>query len=374
MALNELQQIEQLIAESKYILVLCHSHNNSDAIASALALKTLLEKMHKSADVVVGGYTTLKQLNFLVGSTAIKPTLDHLQKFIVKIDVSKSPVETLSYDIKDGTLSIYITPKEGILSKNELRTASTSFKYDLVIILATPDLASLGTAFCNNTDLFYKTPVINIDYQPSNERYGQVNLVDVTATSTAEIVYKTIKKLYSEKIDAAIATALLTGMTVATASFKNHNITPFTLQLAGELITYGAERELIVQHLYRTRSVAGLKLWGQALIHLQHDVGTGLVSTSLTRDDFTRTDATPDDLNGIIEELIGNALEAKLVLVLYERGEKKVAGIMAAQKGQDILELLKPLVPLGTKKHATFTLEGKTLKEAEEMILALVKK
>lgn len=374
MALNELQQIEQLIRESKYILILANSKSNGDALSSALALKTLLDKQQKQADIVASDFTAPKHLSFLPGLTTIKPTLAHLQKFIIKVDVTNSQVETLSYDIKDNTLSIYITPKQGILSKNELRTAQSSFKYDLIITLGTPDLESLGTIFYNNTDLFYKTAIVNFDYQPSNERYGQVNMVDVTATSVAETVYKTIKKIYPEKIDNVIATALLTGMTIATQSFKNHNITPFTLQLASELINYGAERELIVQNLYRTRSVAALKLWGQALIHLQYNADLGLVSTSLTREDFTRTGATADDLNGIIDELISNAPEAKLILVLHEVAEKKIAGMLTTEKGQDALTILKPLNPQGTKKNVNFTIEGKTLKEAEEEIIALIKK
>lgn len=373
MALNDLQQIQKVIEESKYVLVIFNGKSNGDSCASAIALKTMLEKLKKQVDIVGTGYTVPKNFHFLPHAKDIKPTISHVQKFIIKVDVSQSPIETISYDVRDKQLSIYITPKSGIISKNELRTAQSSFKYDLIVTLGTADLESLGSVFIENTDLFYKTTVVNIDHQANNERYGQVNLIDLTATSSAEILYKTLKKIYPDLIDAEIANALLTGMTVATKSFRNYNITPFTLQLASELITYGADREKIIQHLYRTRSMATLKLWGQALIHLEYDQKSGLVWSTLTRDDFTRSGAKQEDLQGIIDELISNSPEAKIIVLMYETENNTIATQVATEKNFDALELLKPLVGEGTKKLATVHLTGKTLKEAETDLITMLK-
>lgn len=369
MALNDVQQIQKSFEDSKYVLVIYNGKSNGDATASAIALKTLLEKMKKQVDIVAVNYTVPKNFHFLPHATSIKPAIAEAQKFIIKVDVSQSPIETISYDVRDGQLSIYLTPKHGSISKNELRTAQSAFKYDLIITLNTPDLESLGPAFINNTDLFYKTTIINIDHQANNERYGQVNLVDLTATSTAELLYRTFKKMYPDMIDAELATALLTGMTVATKSFRNYNITPFTLQLASELITYGADREKIVQHLYRTRSLSTLKLWGQALIHLEHDPKHNIVWSTLTRDDFARSGATQDDLFGIIDELIGNSPEAKIIALMYENADQTISAVVATEKNYDALELTKAFSSEGTKKTASIQFKGKTLKEAEAVLL-----
>lgn len=369
MALTDVQQIQKAFEDSNYVLVIYHGKSNGDATSSAVALKTLLEKMKKQVDIVATNVTVPKNYHFLPHAKDIKSAIAEVQKFVIKVDVSQSPVDTISYDVRDGQLSIYLTPKHGTISKNELRTAQSTFKYDLIITLNTADLESLGTAFTTNTDLFYKTPVINIDHQATNERYGQVNLVDLTSTSTAEVVYKTFKKIYPEMIDASIANALLTGMTSATKGFRNYNITPFTLQLASELITYGANREMIVQHLYRTRSMATLKLWGQALIHLEHDTAHNIVWSTLTREDFTRSGATQEDLHGIIDELIGNSPEAKIIALMYETGEKTITAVVATEKNYNALDLTKTFAPEGTPKTATVRFTGKTLKEAEATLL-----
>lgn len=382
MALNELQQLDTILKSSKYILVLLNNRDNGDAVGSAIALKHLLEKQHKQVDIAASEFIAPKNLGFLPEVKEIKSALTQLQKFIIKVDVARNPIETISYDIKDDTLSIYLTPKSGLISKQELRTAQSTFKYDLIITLNTADLESLGSIFFNNTDLFYRTSIVNIDHQSSNERYGQVNVVDLTATSTAEIVYKIIKQMGSDHLDTPTATALLTGMTVATKSFKNGNITPTTMHFASELINYGADREKIIQNLYRTRSINTLKLWGQALSHLQSDSAIGLVWTIITREDFSRSGGSAEDLNGIIEELISNSPEAKVVALLFELenderknlpASKRVGGIIATEKNYDALVLAKSLHPEGNKKHATFTQEGHTIKEAEEQIIALLK-
>ncbi len=371
MAFNDVQQAIKLIEDSKHVLLIFNSRDTGDALASALAVKILLEKKHLQADIVCNNFKAPKRFNFLPSIIEVKPTLANLQKFIIKVDVSKTAIESLSYDIKDSTLSIYLTPKDGIIGKNELRTAQSTFKYDLIITFNTPDLESLGEIYLNNTDLFFRTPIITIDHQPDNERYGKVNLIDLAATSTAEIIYKLIKETDEKFLDAALCTTLLTGLTIATGSFKNFNISPSTMQIASDLMTRGADREKIIQNLYRTRSIATLKLWGQALTRLVSNPRTGLVSTSLTREDFSRSGGTIDDIRGIIDELLSNSPEVKVSLLLYEveGDEKKIGGMIASEKNYDVLHLVRPFQPEGTKHLARFFICGKTLGEAEEMVI-----
>ena len=376
MALNETQQLNQLLEKSKHILVAIDRTQSIDAIGAAISWKMFLEKQHKQVDIIADNFALPKNLKFIKGAETIKEQISHLQKFILKVDVSNIKIDTISYDVKDNWLSIYLTPRQGIITKNELRTAQSGLKYDLIITINAQDLESLGGIFFNNTDLFYKVPIINFDIHPANEHYGQINFVELTATAVSEIVYKTMSQLAETQIDPDMATALLAGMISQTQSFKTANVTPNTLNIASRLMNLGADREKIVKHLYRAKSISSLKIWGEALTHMESDPATGLVWTAITREAFSRTGATEEDLKELIDELTNNSPEAKSVLLFYEniRGENKVHGWLRADKQHDARILLQSFQPEGNKKMASFAVANKTLKEVEREVMEKIRK
>ncbi len=291
---------------------------------------------------------------------------------VVDIRVFDKPIAAglyfdLYYVCSNSKFEVFIT-------KNELRTAQSTYKYDLIITLSAQDLESLGDIFLNNTDLFYRVPVVNIDHRPSNEHFGQINLVDISATSSSEIIFKTLEQLNAAHIDEEIATALLTGMISQTRSFKTPNVNPDTLNLAGRLMNLGADREKIIRHLYYTKSLSTLKLWGQALSNLQNDRETGLAWTTVTREDFARSGASEDDLRELIHDLISNSPEIKMILIVFENSnDKKINCLLATEKHFDAMELAKSFSPSGDKKIAVFSISDKNLKEAEETAVAEIR-
>ncbi|MBI5221364.1 MAG: hypothetical protein HY979_00980, partial [Candidatus Magasanikbacteria bacterium] len=264
-----------------------------------------------------------------------------------------------------------------MLTKNELRTAQSSYKYDLIITLNTPELEMFGKTFLNNTDLFYRTTIVNIDCRSANDRYGQINYIDPNVTSVSEIIYQLSKLWYEPFLNSTNTTALLTGMIAATHSFKTTDVTPLTLQAAGELINHGADREKIIHHLYRTRSLSTLKLWGTALMRLKIDNIKHFAWTFLTREDFINADANHAQLKDLITELIDNSPEVDLTLLIYEDQvgtEKVVSGILHSKKGHDTLQMLKPYNPSGLRHRSTFTIKNTAIGEVEKNIIEEIKK
>lgn len=371
------QQVQQLIQDKKNILITFRKDAAGDSIASALTLLLFLQKLGKPADIVCDEFTVPKAFHFLKGSTKIQSHFTHLQNFIITLDVKEAGVQELSYDLKEEKLRIFITPKHGFLTRNHVRTAQTDFKYDLIFIVDTQDLESLGGLYDNNTELFYKTPIINIDRDPGNEHFGQVNVIDLTVTSTAEVLFDLLKKLGEAYIDTDIATALLTGLIAKTRSFKAPNIKPYTLATASKLVSLGANREHIVQNLYRTRSIATLKLWGAALTHMQHDKTTGLVWSTITREDFVRAGAVEDDLKDIVDELISTSPEAKVTLLLHEEiGPDQgvlIHGIIQSTKDKSAKMLVQKYQPTGGDEQASFIMKHVSLKVAEEQVTQDIK-
>lgn len=372
--LNESEQIKQLIQTKKNILVAFGNQTNGDSIASAVALGLFLEKMNKRVDIVCSGFSLPNNFKFLQKAKDIKANFDYLQKFVISVDINKTGLEELSYDVKDNKLRIFVTPKQSFLNREDIRTAQSDFKYDLIFVVDTPDLESLGQIYDNNTELFHQKPVINIDCKASNENFGQINLINITYTATTENLYHLFKDIASKNIDKEITTSLLTGIISKTRSFKSQNIKPQTLNTASELINLGADREHIVQNLYRTRTISTLKLWGSALSHLQSDNELKLAWSLITRDDFIRTGATPEDLPDIIEELLSKSPQIKTLVLFYEK-DNSVQVILDTSKDHNALEFLRPFGTVNGDKHqATVTIENTDLKQTEEKIISYIKK
>ncbi len=374
MGLSIFEQIKETVEKSNTILIATAKKYNTDAIAASLALAMFLEKQNKRVKVVCAGYNLLPAHNFLPKSEEIVSDLTSLRKFIISLDVKKNKVEELSYDIKDDKLNIYITPKSGFYEERDISTSSGGFAYDLIFALNTPDLDSLDQIYEENREFFYQKPIINIDHNPENEYYGQVNHVDLTATSISEIIFDLLKHFREELIDEHIATNLLTGIISNTKSFQSPQVTPRTLSIASHLIASGARREEIVKNLYRTKSISTLKLWGRALARLRADVNNRVVWTIINKEDFDKSQAKERDLRGVIDELIINTPEAKIVFILYEKGDNHVYGIVSTEEKLDALEVLKRFNPKGTKDFTEFVLKNKTLEEAEKIILEDLRK
>lgn len=376
MALHTHAQIKNLIEHARHMLI-AFVTPDGDSIASAVALAQYAQTKNTRVDIVAPGFVLPKKFQFLRGARDITPSLPHTQKFMISIDIADAGVEELSYDVKDQQLNIFITPERGSLSKKHVHTAQSEFRYDAIITINTPDLHSLGTLYTGNVDLFHKVPVLNIDAQPSNEQYGHINHVDMKAGASTEILFRMLKDIDPTAIDTDMATALLTGLIAKTQSFKSENINPHTLAAASELIAMGADREYIIRHLYQTKTLSMLRLWGDALAHLHFDKELGLVSTTITREDFARSGANEYELYDIIDELIVNSPEERMMLLLHEhpdRSKEQIHGILNVEKGYDAQQLLKKFSPTGNAKQVSFIIENHSLKESEEMVVAEIKK
>lgn len=381
--LTQEQQIFEQIKKANHILITFGKNWSGDAIASSLALRLYLKKLGKETDIVAEEpeqnnpaiQTPKKIFSFLPGFTEIKNSIDNLRKFIISLDITNAKISQIKYKIENNTLNFIIAPKNGFFTNDDISTSSSGFKYDLIITLDTSDLEALGKIYDNDTEFFYKTPIINIDHHSNNEEFGQINFIELTAVATAEILFSLFDSYSRELIDEDIATCILTGIIIKTKSFKTSNITPHTLSITSQLISMGGRREEIVNRLYRSRDINVLKLWGRVLARLSGNLNNQLIWSTLSYNDFIKTNSKERDLNDVIEELIINIPQAKIILLIYEKNEdeKKTTNIIAySVKNINSMYLLKEYNPQGTKRMAHAKL-NKNIIEAENEIIELVK-
>lgn len=376
MALNLNQQILESVNNSQSILIIFRQEWTGDAVAASLALAQALKLLGKKTDTVCHNFQGRSSLSFLP-LTEINSQLKNIQKFTISVDTSQIKIGEFDYDRQEQRLNFYITPAEGKLSAEQISTANSGFKYDLIFTINSPDLESLGDAYRQYSDFFFATPKINIDHSHKNEHYGDINLVDLAASSSSEIVYRLIKNIDHRLIDENIATYLLTGIISATKNFKSASVTPATLNLASQLIAEGARREQIIQNLYQTRFLSTLKIWGRVLSRLKNDCDGRLVWSIISAQDFLETSTGPEDIIEVIDELIVTMPKTEIIALIYqniETDDKKTNCLLYSIKEFDSRHLAARFNPQGNGDLAKFSLATNSVIDAEREIIEEIKK
>ncbi len=353
--LNQDQQIFDQIKKAQNILITFNKEWNGDAVASALAMGILLKKLNKKFDIIAEKIDQKNVFDFLPGASMIGTEIENLRKFIISLDTTNAKINKVKYRNEANSLDFVIYPKDGFFSQNDIKSRSGEFRYDLIITLDTSDLESLGGIFEKDTEFFYQVPIVNIDHHSNNEGYGQINKTEITSIATSEIIFNLLTSYSRELIDENMATCLLAGIISKTRNYKTKSITPQVLSVSSDLISLGARREQIVKKLYRSRSLNILKLWGRVLARLASSSDNKIVWSVLNENDFARTNTKEDDISDVIDELIVNIPQSKIVVIIYETkiNEQVATKILVhAMKNFNALDLIKKYSPSGTKNYA----------------------
>lgn len=368
------EQFLETVERAKSPLIVLRETADIDSFAAAFALAGFISTMEKPISIAVSGGNAPKSLAFLRQTATIHGDLPNIQKLIVQVATQDAQLESLTYHIEQDGIHIHLTPKSGAFNASNVIVNPDGYKYDLILSLGISELADIGDLFRRYTDFFYDTPIINIDHKPSNEHFGAVNMVDIRAVATSEIIYELIHSIDTTRVNEDIATACLAGMMHATQGFRSIHVTPKTLSIAGELMAKGAKRDEIVEHLYKTRSVETLRLWGRALARIKSHTESGLVWSLLTTQDFALSGTDASSLHHIIEELLLNAPNAKVGAIFYEDEEKHIRVLLEAVRPYDAIHLGSPFTASGTRESATLLLRNTRIQDAEKRVVEHLKK
>jgi len=373
--LTQEQQIFEQINRANNILITFKSAWSGDEVASSLALLLFLKKLNKNVAIAAEKLNQDQIYSFLPSYGEIKYELSNLRKFIISLDITNTKVNQIKYQKEANKLKFIISPKDGWFTEDDIATDSSGFKYDLIITVGTPDLESLGRIYDNDTEFFYRTPIINLDHSSNNESFGQINFIELTAVATAEIIFSLIDSYSRDLIDEDIATCLLAGIIAETKSFKTNHVTPRALLAASQLMSLGARREEIVNHLYRSKNLNILKLWGRVLARLTGALDNKLIWSSLSAADFLKTNSTDQDLSDVIDELIISIPQAKVIAIIYETTDsaplKTASLLLYTVKNINALALIKEFNPTGTKNLAQAVIPM-PLAEAEKNVITTI--
>lgn len=340
--LSPQEQFKNFLDTSKEILILIPENPSAGAVGSAWALYRFLEKKGALPTIAFSNHLSEK-FGFLPRPERILTEISGARDFVLSFDTSRNKIMNIRQEEKEGRFNILVTPERGSIDPRDFSFVLAKFKYDLVVVIDSPDLESLGKIYLENTDLFFEVPVINIDCHSGNENFGQTNLVDVTASSSSEVLAGFLEKFYSALIDEKIATCLMTGLIGATDSFQKKNTTPKALALAAALMDRGADQQEIIRWLYKTQPLSILKLWGRAMAKINLEKEARLIWSALSVEDFVQSRSSAKELPLILEKLEENYSEGRIFMLVYNDTPDTAVAILKFSDNQTAQNLGRKL-------------------------------
>ncbi len=193
--------------------------------------------------------------------------------------------------------------------------------YDLLVIVDCGSLERVGSVRERHAELFAALPTVVIDHHASNQAAGADDWVDPVSAATCELVALLAVALDVplEAGEGSLATALMAGIVMDTATFAHPNATPRTLAVSAALVGAGAPLAEISRLLYRSKPDVQLRLFGRVLERLQTSAEGLVIHATLTTADVEATGALTSHSEGIID-LLSQSEAAEVAILFKEAG------------------------------------------------------
>jgi len=237
----DLKPLVDAFGSAKSLLVVMPGSASLDAMAGALGLFAALREAGKVVVIASTGKATVEQSK-LVGIDQVTESLGS-RNLVVSFEYIQDAIEKVSYNVEGKRFNLVIQPKEGA---KPLDPAHVSYSYEgsdaeVVFVVGAKNLAELGNLYLTEKATFDKATIVNIDNQPGNSRYGQVNVVDNMAPSMSQLVAQLLQSL-GVKLTADAAGNLMQGLEAATQRFQHPGVGAETFEVAAQLLRAGASR------------------------------------------------------------------------------------------------------------------------------------
>lgn len=273
-----LDEILKQIQKAEKIVILTHESPDGDAVGSSLAMKLILEKLEKNADVIIPEYSRL--FNFLPSA-------------------------------------------EDIMIDSEIKN------YDLAISV---DCATLKRMAKKEYFENAKSTIV-IDHHGSNTMYGDLNYVNPASPACCEVIAGMVKS-YEIDITKDIGTCLMTGIITDTGGFRHVGITPETFEFTADLIRLGVDVPDIYKRTLNTKTRANFELTKKVMDRMEI-LEDGKVSfTYMDKKDEEEVGAEPGDHEGLVE--IGRDIEGVEVSIFIRQKENEDAYKVSMRSGNKV--------------------------------------
>jgi hypothetical protein len=242
---DQKQQVAARVKEANNILVTVSANPSVDQLAACIGVTLALNKLGKHATAVFSGQVP-STIEFLQPEKTLEKNTDSLRDFIIALDKSKA--DKLRYKVEDKVVKIFITPYKTSISDKDLEFSQGDFNVDVVLAIGVHNQADLDQAITAHGRILHDATVVTINTKPGGE-LGSINWLDPTSSSLSELGVQLVDMVDKSMLDTQISTALLTGIVAETERFSNNKTTPRTMTLSAELMTAGANQQLVATKL-----------------------------------------------------------------------------------------------------------------------------
>lgn len=165
-----------------------------------------------------------------------------------------------------------------------------------LVVVDTPDLSRVsGVGNLGERAL----TVVNIDHHPDNTAFGDVSLVDPSASSAALLAAEVLIGEGPDDLSAGVATALYTGILTDTGAFRFGNTDARTLDMAARMVALGASPAAVATAVYGEQPLGAFRLLGMVLSTTETALDGRVAVSVLTRRMKDESGSDGADLEGL---------------------------------------------------------------------------
>lgn len=340
-----------------------------DELAALSSLGIQLAHMEKVVTLVCPNKETLPEpLHPLI---PVQKTIGPLQSLHVRLPVDTTKLSAFSYNLHKNQLDIEILAKQGSWSENDVTAQASVNRFDGLIALNI-SLAEIDQLAPEAAGQLHQLPSLHLTNSKKIVAWTNESVLLTTSSSLSEDVYAWLKTK-DTPINKELAHNLLIGLISATNGFRNDKLQSRTLENASELVKLGADRQAIMNRLWRTMSISTLNLWGRALMRLTLHPSLPLAWTMVTDHDYLQAGTNDEGLPTLGAYLLDRLPESNLCLILSAWNGIRKAHLFtrAPLEARMIADLFQGT---GTEEQAVWTLAAPDLLEAQREVLTVMER
>jgi phosphoesterase RecJ-like protein len=273
-----LDEILKEIEKSEKIVILTHESPDGDAVGSSLAVKLMIERLGKKADVIIPEYSRL--FNFL-------PSVEEIKK----------DSEIKNYDL---AIAVDCATFKRMTKKEYFENAKKT---------------------------------IQIDHHGSNSMYADLNYVNPVSPACCEILAG-MMKYFDIEMSKDIGTCIMTGIITDTGGFRHIGITSETFEFTADLIRLGVDIPDIYKRTLRTKTMANFELTKRVIERMEILEEGRVTFTYMTSKDEEEVNAEPGDHEGLVE--IGRDIEGVVISIFIRQKENEDCYKVSLRSSNDI--------------------------------------